>query len=267
MVAAIKLKKLIFENDLKEKTFEEFATGRLEAIKDSLEMFFEMSPELGSYKAKGFEFRYIPGVINLYKDRVQLLETAVVTVSDGGTHKIGFDISIFNIHYKKLNVNLYFAQDIDPNEDPAHFETLEATHILNYNEPTMDNYTAEQEASVIMRDIKRGIFLELDDIFKKVQKIPLKVAKEIESWLETTLGLVNIKLFERGPNTAIIEGKVQNSPYINNMFSLNFRQHGSNLDVIQFEIYYDRRSTREKIDISSKTYLEDIKNMILSRFS
>lgn len=267
MVAAIKLKKLIFENDLKDTTFEEFATGRLEAIKDSLEMFFEMSSELGSYKAKGFEFRYIPGVISQRQDDLQLLETAAVTTPDGRSHKFGFEINLRKIHYKKLTANVYFSKNINQSEDLEYFDMNEATHIVEYAEATMDNYTPEEEASVVMDYIRRGIVLELDDLFKKIQKIPLKVAKEIVSWLETTSGLVNIKLFERGSNTAIIEGKVQNSRFINNMFSLNFRQHGSNLDVIQFEIYYDRRSTREKVDISSKAYLEDIKNIILSRLS
>ncbi len=267
MVAAIKLKKLIFENDLKEKTFEEFATERLEAIKDNLEMFFEMSPELGSYKSKGFEFKYFPGVIDSrQKENYLLLETAIVTTPDGRSHKIGFEIRISNLHYKKLTANVYFSANINKDEDPEYFEISEETHIVNYAEPTMDNYTAEEEASVVMDYIRRGIVLELDDLFKKVQKIPLRVAKEIVSWLETIPNLINIKLFE-GRNIAVIEGSVQNSRLNNNMFSLNFRQHGSNLDVIQYEIYYDRQLTRETANLNSKQYLEDIKNMILSRLS
>ena len=86
MVAAktYSIKSWLFEEEekkLKEISFKDFAFERLEAIKDATHMFIEGSAELDTYKAKGIEFRYTPGEIDLKKvDSASLVEKVEVLV-------------------------------------------------------------------------------------------------------------------------------------------------------------------------------------------
>lgn len=173
------------EGDKDSDKFQSYRFELLEAIKDKTEMFFEISPELESYKAKGFEFRYSPGKPMLNHLNQFILDEEIEVLIPGR------EPALFIVEYYPYLVSGLLKLEVDlkllPEEKgkTSRVEKVLST-IIRYEEEV------EKYADVVLSALKEKFLNILNELFLIAQKKHLEVADEVEN-LMTTLGGVLVK--------------------------------------------------------------------------
>ena len=242
------------EGDKNLDKFPSYVFELLEAIKDKTEMFFEISPELESYKAKGFEFRYSPGkpILN-HLNQLILDEEVEVLIPGRGP-------ALFIIeHYVnptpdlvKLEVDLKLLPE-EKGKSSRVEKVLSTT--IRYEEEV------ENHADVVLSALKEKFLEILNELFLIAQKKHLEVADKVES-LMTILGGVLVKK-QKHYNSVLLTFRIRNKEVI---FRIDISL--KNPDKIMLFLFLDRDNKKEHvIDLGVEGSLTNTLDMLKTELS
>jgi hypothetical protein len=196
MVAAktYSIKSWLFEEEeksTKEISFKDFATERLEAIKDATHMFVEGGTELDKYKGRGIEFRYLPGEIKFERiDSANLVEKIEVLVSGQDySSVIFFEVGIGKTSFFNKNFFTVGADFKLRSNKPD--SKLKYVNLLG--EKLDNNLGVEGFVNLVFDKLKDSFFITIDDLSVVAQKRHLQLANETIDWVKSLGGELTYK--------------------------------------------------------------------------